>query len=106
MDNVTQEDIQQLEDRLDIVEARQERIEARLDAIEARLDRLEKLYGVNSAPHDTMVIYWAEKDQCYFVRVPDLRDHIANWNTLAFGYSYEEAAQNGSKSIELAKMIR
>jgi len=25
---------------------------------------------------------------------------------LAFGYTYEEAAQNGSKSIELATLIR
>jgi predicted RNase H-like HicB family nuclease len=102
MDNVTQEDIKQLEARLDVVEARQESIEARLDAIEYRIYALEEFYGLFSSSHHTMVIYWSGGDQCYLVSVPDLKKHVMNWNTLTHGDTYEEAARNGTEAIEVA----
>jgi antitoxin HicB len=52
--------------------------------------------------HYTMTIYWSEEDQCYLVSVPDLKEHVINWNTLTHGDTYEEAARMGTEAIDVA----
>jgi antitoxin HicB len=54
---------------------------------------------MKDASHYTMVIHWSDEDSAYLVSLPEWHDRVIN--PVTHGESYEQAAIQGQKVLEL-----